>query len=46
MRHLEYVKDIRNAYKFLVVKLERKIPLGRSTRRWWGNIKMDFGGIG
>jgi hypothetical protein len=33
----------RNAYRILVGKPEGKRPLGRSRRRWVGNIKMDIG---
>jgi hypothetical protein len=29
-----------NTYKFLVGRLERKIPLGRPRRRWEDNIIM------
>jgi hypothetical protein len=36
----------RNAYRGLVVKLERKRPFGRAGRRWKGNIKMDLREIG
>jgi hypothetical protein len=36
----------RNAYRLLVEKSEGKIPLGRSTRTWVDNIKMDLGEIG
>jgi hypothetical protein len=32
--------DMRNAYKILVGKPERKEPLGRSNRRRQDNIKM------
>jgi hypothetical protein len=31
-----------NAYRNLVVKSERKRPLGRPRRRWENNIKMDL----
>jgi hypothetical protein len=31
----------RNAYRILVVKPERKRPLGRPRRRWVDNIEMD-----
>jgi len=30
----------------LVVKLEGKTPLGRSSHRWEGNIKVDFQEVG
>jgi hypothetical protein len=32
----------RNAYKILVGKPEGKRPLGRPSRRWMDNIKMDL----
>jgi hypothetical protein len=32
----------RNAYRILVGKPEGKRPLGRPTRRWVYNIRMDF----
>jgi hypothetical protein len=31
-----------NAYRILVGKPEGKRPLGRRTRRWVDNIKMDL----
>jgi hypothetical protein len=36
----------RNAYRILVGKPEGKKPLGRATRRWADNIKMDLREIG
>jgi hypothetical protein len=33
--------DKRNAYRILDGKMEVKRPLGRPTRRWEDNIKMD-----
>jgi hypothetical protein len=36
----------RNAYRLLVGKPEGKRPLGRPTRRWVDNIKMDLLEIG
>jgi hypothetical protein len=36
----------RNAYRILVGKPERKIPLGRARRRWVDNIKIDLREIG
>jgi hypothetical protein len=36
----------RNAYKVLVGRPERKIPLGRPRRRWDDNITMDLREIG
>jgi hypothetical protein len=32
----------RNAYRILVGKPEGKRPLGRPTRRWVDNIKIDL----
>jgi hypothetical protein len=37
--------EMRNAYKMLVRKPERKRPLGRPRRRW-EDIRMDLRGIG
>jgi hypothetical protein len=37
---------MRNAYKGLVVKLERKRTLGRPGYRWEDNIRMDLMEIG
>jgi hypothetical protein len=36
----------RSAYRLLVGKPEGKRPLGRPTRRWVDNIKMDLLEIG
>jgi hypothetical protein len=36
----------RNAYRLLVGKPEGKRPLGRQSRRWVDNIRMDLGGVG
>jgi hypothetical protein len=36
----------RNAYRLLVGKPERKIPVGRPRRRWVDNIRMDLGEVG
>jgi hypothetical protein len=36
----------RNTYRILMGKPEGKIPLGRPTRRWVDNIKMDLTEIG
>jgi len=38
--------EMRNAYKILVGKPERKRPLGRPERRWEDNIRMDIGEVG
>jgi hypothetical protein len=35
-------EERRNVYRVLVGKPERKGPLGRPTRRWEDNIKMDI----
>jgi hypothetical protein len=37
---------MRNAYRILVGKPERKRPLGIPRRRWVDNIKMDLRDIG
>jgi hypothetical protein len=36
----------RGAYRGLVRKLEGKRPLGRTSRRWEGTIKMDLQEVG
>jgi hypothetical protein len=36
----------RNAYRLLVGKSEGRRPLGRPRRRWFDNIRMDFGEVG
>ena len=43
MGHVARMEQSRNAYKVLVRKPERKRPLGKSTRRWKDNIKMELG---
>ena len=35
-------EERRNVYRVLVGKPERKGPLGRPTRRWEDNIKIDL----
>jgi hypothetical protein len=35
-----------NAYRLLLGKLEGRMPLGRSRRRWVDNIKMDLVEVG
>ena len=40
------LEDSRNQYRILVGKPERKRPIGRLTRRWEGNIKMDLSEVG
>jgi hypothetical protein len=36
----------RNAYRFIDGKARGKEPIGRPSRRWMDNIKIDLGGIG
>ena len=38
--------DRRGTNRVLAGKPERKIPLGKSRRRWEDNIKMDLLGVG
>jgi hypothetical protein len=38
--------ETRNAYRILVGKPERKIPLGRPRHRWVDNIKISLREIG
>jgi hypothetical protein len=40
--HVERMREGRGVYGVLVGKPERKRPLGRPTRRWKDNIKMDL----
>jgi hypothetical protein len=44
--HVARMGEKRNAYKLLVGKPERKIPLGRPRRRWVDTIRMDLGEVG
>jgi hypothetical protein len=44
--HVARMGEKRNVYRLLVGKPEVKRPLGRSRRRWIGNIKMDLLEIG
>jgi hypothetical protein len=44
--HVERIGEKRNAYRLLVEKPEGKRPLGRLTRRWVDNIRMDLGKVG
>lgn len=39
--HVALIKYIKNAYKILVKKTERKRPFWRSGYKWANNIKMD-----
>jgi hypothetical protein len=36
----------RREYRLLVRKPEGKIPIGRPSRRWVDNIRMDLGDVG
>jgi hypothetical protein len=40
--HVARVGAMRNAYKILVGKLERKRPFGRHRRKWEDNIRIDL----
>jgi hypothetical protein len=44
--HVARMGEKRKACRVLVEKPERKRPLGRPTRRWEDNIKMDLREIG
>jgi hypothetical protein len=44
--HVARIGSKRNAYRILVVNLERKRPLGIPRRRWEDNIIMDLREIG
>jgi hypothetical protein len=40
------MREMRNVYKVLVGKLERKEPLGGPKRRWKDNIRAHLRGTG
>jgi hypothetical protein len=40
------MEERRGVYRMLVRKPERKRPLGRPSRRWEDNIKMDLQEVG
>jgi hypothetical protein len=40
--HMARMGDRTSAYRILVGRLERKIPLGKPRRRWEDNIKWTF----
>jgi hypothetical protein len=40
------MEEVRGVYRVLVGKPERKRPLGRPTRRWEDNIKMNLREVG
>jgi hypothetical protein len=44
--HVARMVETRNAYRILVGKPEGKRPLGRPSRRWVDNIKIDLREIG
>jgi hypothetical protein len=44
--NVEGMEEKRGVCRVLVVKLEGKIPLGRSRRKWKYNIKIDFQEVG
>jgi hypothetical protein len=44
--HVARMVEKRNACRILVGKLEGRRPLGRPSRRWMDNIKMDLREIG
>ena len=44
--HVARMEQSRNAYRVLVGKPESKRPLGRPSRRWEDNIKMDLREVG
>jgi hypothetical protein len=45
-RLVAYTVETRRVYRYLVVKPEVKRPLGVPSRRWEGDIRIDFQGIG
>jgi hypothetical protein len=44
--HVARMGEKRNAYRLLVGKPEGKRPLGRPSRRWANNIRMDLVEVG
>jgi hypothetical protein len=44
--HVACVGEMRNAYRILVGKPQRKRPLRKPRRRWENNIKMNLKEIG
>jgi hypothetical protein len=44
--HVERMREGRGVYRVLVGRPKGKKPLGRPTRRWEDNIKMDLREIG
>ena len=45
-RHLAHMGERRGAYRVLVGKPERQIPVGRQRLRWEDNIKKDLQEVG
>jgi hypothetical protein len=44
--HVARMGEVKGAYNILVGRPEGRRPLGRHSRRWEDNIKMDFREIG
>jgi hypothetical protein len=44
--HVTHVGEKREAYRILMGRPEGRIPLGRPSRRWEDNIKMDLQEVG
>jgi hypothetical protein len=44
--HVARIGEMRNSYRLLVGRPERKRRLGIPRRRWVNNIKLDLGEIG
>jgi hypothetical protein len=43
--HAAPMGEVRNVYKNLVAKFEKKKPLRRSRYRWKGNSKIERNGV-
>ena len=44
--HVARMREMKGVYRFLVETTEGNRSLGRPSRRWEGNIKMDFQEVG
>jgi hypothetical protein len=44
LKHIQKVKEMRNAYGVFVGKPKGKRPFGKPRRRWENNIRMDLRG--
>jgi hypothetical protein len=44
--HVARMREKGNAYRLLLGKPEKRMPLGRSRRRWVDNIRMDLLEVG